>query len=753
MNRNTRWLSLFLIFALILGSAVPAALASLDKPGRLKIMPAVIQVWWLFEGKDGMQGIGIGSGTLVSADGLILTNHHVAFPEPDQGVTHLGVALTVRSDRPPQPAYVATVVADDENLDLAVLRISHDLDLRPIRPAELNLPFVPLGDSDGLDVGDEINIFGYPGIGGDTVTFTRGVVSGFTRDAGIPGRAWVKTDTTIAGGNSGGTAVDEAGALVGVPTRAGAGGDAATVDCRPLADTDRNGRIDDADSCVPIGGFLNALRPANLARPLVEAARRGVAYGSRNDPAQPAPAAAATGEPRFYNVLFAPGVSDSEQPAAVVDRLPSGSRSLYVFFDYENMADGLPWEVRVSLNGKQQPDWGMPEDAWSGGASGNWWIGWSDAQFADGRYGFQFVVDGRPIAEAAIEIGGKAQSAPSFSDIVFSDKATGDGAPVEPGRLFPEGVRELYWSVDYANMARGNEWTRSWLLDGEVVSTKTEAWREGASGTLNSALTADDGLPAGAWRLELAIDGKPAARADFTIAGAEGGALFDPFVFSDDVDQETGKPRSTGERFPVGTKALYVLGAYRGMQDGLKSVSRVYLNGALVVESPFEWSNEFYGGANGVWWNVIHANGNELPEGEYTQELLVEGEVAQRGSARVGAGGKPAPALQPAAAANGAQVRGVITDADTGRPIPGAFFIVLNPGIKVAAFQWTEAEVYAMAETDRQGAFRLPRALEREQCYGLVIGAEGYWPHTEDDVCVGPNTPADTELALQLKRR
>ncbi len=47
------------------------------------------------------------------------------------------------------------------------------------------------------------------------------------------------------------------------------------VDCRVLADTNRDGRIDDRDSCVPTGGFINALRPINLALPLIEAARSG----------------------------------------------------------------------------------------------------------------------------------------------------------------------------------------------------------------------------------------------------------------------------------------------------------------------------------------------------------------------------------------------------------------------------------------------------------------------------------------------
>lgn len=751
-SRLLRWLTVPLILALLLAGAAPAARAALDKPGRLKIMPAVVQVWWIVETPQGLRGAGMGSGTLLTPDGLILTNHHVAIPD-DPSVKYLGVALTARSDQPPQPAYIATVVAADAYLDLAVLRISHDLDLRPLRPGSLNLPYVPMGNSDDLDVGDELNIFGYPGIGGDTVTFTRGVVSGFTQDAAIRGRAWVKTDTTIAGGNSGGTAVDENGLLVGVPTRAGAGGDAAYVDCRPLADTNRNGKLDDADTCVPIGGFLNALRPVELAKPLIAAAQQGVAYQDRSS--QPASAPAGSGRPRISNLQFSTGVTESDQPANLVTSLPSGSRSLYLFFDYEGMADGSPWEVRVQLDGQDVTGFGMPTREWVGGPAGNWWVGWSDTDFPDGAYLFQVVVNGQKLAEAPIKVGGRAQAGPSFSNIVFSQQVNSRGQPVEPTRVFPAGVKQLYAFFDYANMTPGVEWTRTWLYEGEVAATTTERWEEGRAGQFQLEVTSDTGLDAGNWRLELAIQGRPAARSDFTVAGGQGGAAqFKAFVFASEVDEKTRQPTKVGTSFPYGVKALWVFSDYQGMQDGIPVVSRVYLNGQLVIETPFKWSGEEYGGSSGTWWNAIHANGNPLPEAEYTQELEVAGQVVQRGSATVGSGGgQPTPAPAPSQPADGVQVQGVISDADTRRPIPGAFFIVLQPGITVNAFQWTEDEVYTMAEADRQGAYRLPALLERGQCYAIVIGAQGYWPHSEDDVCIGPNVPAVAELTVELQKK
>ena len=75
--------------------------------------------------------------------------------------------------------------------------------------------------------GDPIHIFGYPAIGGGTLQYTAGVVSGFNFEEGIDGRAWITTDATMSGGSSGGTAVDAQGRLIGVPTQG------SELDCRP----------------------------------------------------------------------------------------------------------------------------------------------------------------------------------------------------------------------------------------------------------------------------------------------------------------------------------------------------------------------------------------------------------------------------------------------------------------------------------------------------------------------------------------
>lgn len=263
---------------------VPTNDAGLTSSGRQRLISATVQIFGLFnDGGELVPGY-VGSGTIISPSGLILTNAHVASPasqgdsanEPDA----LAVAIVVQEDKPAVPSYIAEVLAVDGFLDLAVIQIVSSIDGSPVDPNSLNLPYVELGDSDSVHVGDELNIFGFPSIGGNTITFTQGIVSGFASEDQLGDRAWIKTDTTISGGNSGGLAADNNGRIIGVPTIAAASRDSDTSDCRVVQDTNGDGVIDQDDTCVPIGGFLNGIRPVKWALPLLEAAQAGKQYVS-----------------------------------------------------------------------------------------------------------------------------------------------------------------------------------------------------------------------------------------------------------------------------------------------------------------------------------------------------------------------------------------------------------------------------------------------------------------------------------------
>ncbi|MGI9253970.1 MAG: trypsin-like peptidase domain-containing protein, partial [Thermomicrobiales bacterium] len=184
---------------------------------------------------------------------------------------------------PPVIQFLATVVADDPDLDLAVLQIGQDSNSNPVDPASLNLPFLRLGSVKEIDIGDPLHVIGFPVIGSGSLTYTDGIVSGFLYEDGIDGPAWLNTDAVMSGGVSGGVAVDESGALIGVPTSG------TPLDCRP-GDTNGDGVEDAQDTgCVPTGGSLGQVRPIDLALPLLRSVDPGIAPATGPDPAAAVP--------------------------------------------------------------------------------------------------------------------------------------------------------------------------------------------------------------------------------------------------------------------------------------------------------------------------------------------------------------------------------------------------------------------------------------------------------------------------------
>lgn len=139
---------------------------------------------------------GLGSGVIVSPTGYILTNNHVV-----EGADAIEVILNdSRRAR-------AKVIGTDPDTDLAILKI--DLD---------RLPVIVLGNSDGLQVGDQVLAIGNPFGVGQTVT--SGIVSALGRNQlGINTfENFIQTDAAINPGNSGGALVDTSGNLLGINT-------------------------------------------------------------------------------------------------------------------------------------------------------------------------------------------------------------------------------------------------------------------------------------------------------------------------------------------------------------------------------------------------------------------------------------------------------------------------------------------------------------------------------------------------------
>jgi len=738
-------LAIGLLLALVLPMLLtPFQALALSRTLNQKVLKTVVQIFAAVEDRRGnLSPLWSGSGTIISADGLILTNCHVANPAAMWGSDYdydvLVVAITTRSDDPPTPTYLAEVAQYDPQLDLAVIRLTGYLDGSRFDPERLNLPYLELGDSDDLEIGDNVTIFGYPGIGGETITLTSGNVSGFSKESGVSGRAWIKTDATIAGGNSGGTAVDDNGILIGVPTQGGSGSGDQIVDCRYIADTNGDGYIDENDVCVPMGGFINALRPINLAKPMIQAASRGMTAPPPTErPDDPDPP---TGDAAITRPIFAPAVNEAEQPTTVVESFPSGADELYLIFDFENLQDGVSWQPVLTLDGEEIPDiW--PLSSWSGGQKGTWWISIYNDPLPDGDYEFALNYDGETLATAEVTVGGRETSAPVFGNIIFS----GGG---EEGFLLPADIDEINADFEFDNMSRQTEWSYIWYLDGTEIDSGDGPSFSSSSGMGFVMLPGSELDGAGVYRLELYIEGDLAATSDCLVGGGsssgngDGGEFFGPITFAEDVDRND-NPVDPGTTFDSGLTAIYAFFDYVGMEDGWEWVRRWYIDGELVLENEESWE----GGDEGEWWVGVNNGNNALPDGEYMLELLVENQVVQEGSCTIGESSGPTP---PTPTTGGdVEIYGQIVDASTGRGIAGALFIVLQPGITVDEFQWTEDEVYTYGETDNNGNYTLPDMLARDEYYSMLIGADGYEPIMEDDIYIPDDIESPFELNVEL---
>ena len=140
----------------------------------------------------------LGSGVILSEDGLAVSNYHV-----------VGMATEIRVVLNDRREYSADVLLGDQDSDLAVLKL---------RDAS-GLPYLPLRDSDTVEVGELVLAIGNPFGVGQTVS--SGIVSGLARSGatGNAGRGYfIQTDAPINPGNSGGALVGMGGRLIGINT-------------------------------------------------------------------------------------------------------------------------------------------------------------------------------------------------------------------------------------------------------------------------------------------------------------------------------------------------------------------------------------------------------------------------------------------------------------------------------------------------------------------------------------------------------
>lgn len=151
---------------------------------------------------DAEKKLGLGSGVVITDNGYILTNQHVA------GNKYSSCYVTLDDGK----IYEGNVVWSDDNIDLAIVKINKG-----------NLKYLELGDSDAITLADEVYAIGNP-LGLEfQKTVTKGIISSLNRTIKIEDETQnvymedlIQTDATINEGNSGGALINEAGKLIGI---------------------------------------------------------------------------------------------------------------------------------------------------------------------------------------------------------------------------------------------------------------------------------------------------------------------------------------------------------------------------------------------------------------------------------------------------------------------------------------------------------------------------------------------------------
>jgi serine protease Do len=190
---------------------IPEAYALHLSPKELyqKISPGVVFIY----AAQSSEGGSAGTGSIISKDGLVITNAHIftqegssrlvtniqIFLKPDKITGNPRVDLTRR--------YKGEIMAYDIPLDLALLKIiDFDAVINP----------VDFGNSEKVEVGDQAYAIGHPEQGG-LWSLTTGVISAFKADyAGVTGKDLFQTEASINRGNSGGPLLNEEGLMIGI---------------------------------------------------------------------------------------------------------------------------------------------------------------------------------------------------------------------------------------------------------------------------------------------------------------------------------------------------------------------------------------------------------------------------------------------------------------------------------------------------------------------------------------------------------
>lgn len=479
-GRRGVWLALLCAVTALFLLARAAPAWSLERDDRIRALLATVQV---VVPDNAGSPVSSGSGTVLDAErGYILTNFHVV-GDADSGKYFNDDGMAVIGLNPanlrgtPVFRYVARVVKADASIDLAVLQIVAPFGDPGARlPSNLGLTSVARGASDDLLIGDPIYVLGFPGLGGDTVTYTEGTVSGYLDENRDGVEEWIKTDAEINHGNSGGLAVNDSGEFIGVPSAG----------------------YTDAEAA----GKISLIRPGDMA----------LGYYDRWTLASEPQTAASSAQ--VDAVAFGERLDAGGRVASSMATLPSGVAQLFASFDYRNIPRGQDLTWRWLQDGVA-----IAEGVISRGKaeSGSDWVNLSDgAGLADGYYELEIRLGEKVLYRGGVRVGDAPATTVTLGPLTFARGVSREGFAVEPGSSFAA-VDEVYALFPAEGLDDGVLIRSVWKLDGSPVLETETVWDQGPVSAAWLSIRHPDGLPVGRYTLDVYVEGQLAQSGSFAV--------------------------------------------------------------------------------------------------------------------------------------------------------------------------------------------------------------------------------------------
>lgn len=324
------------------------------------------------------------------------------------------------------------------------------------------------------------------------------------------------------------------------------------------------------------------------------------------------------------NIVFSSGV-EGDQPVDKLTVFEPGTKEVYVFLDFTNMADGALWGDTWYINGELVPELSTERAEWNAGNEGMTYLALStdDAGLIPGEYKVEIRIGDELMKTASFRV---RPTDAAFGEIVFARDFDAQDQPVDPSFTFETGIKEVKAAFDFSNMTDNVKWSALWWLDDQEIDTSTAnapIWTLGTDGSTFVSLASDEALPAGEYTLVLLVEGDVFQEGQFKII--EPSDLIGDIVFAPAVDGD-GMPISATETFASGTQVVYATFEYSGIAANQAFSAVWYQDGKEISRSEETWR----GTESGHSW-VMLGNKEGLVAGQYDLELSVDGKVVQTG--------------------------------------------------------------------------------------------------------------------------